>query len=169
MEFSTFLIKLKIIYEFKQICDEKEASFIIFPELRSYNDIFGFCRSMGAEMATPRCGIKLFVDEKTFNVFAFAHRTPEDQESLFNVTRPFVGEVDLSNKMCNTVPQIVLLFFSRLARGSSLAGRTFILKGPSSVRTCSKRGQAKIIFQKSWSSFGATGSQTGEGWRAAPR
>ena len=52
--------------------------------------------------------------KKTFIVFAFAHRTPEDQESLFNVTRPFVGEVDLSNKMCNAVPQIALLFFPDL-------------------------------------------------------
>lgn len=76
MEFSTFLIKLKIIYEFKQICDEKEASFIIFPELRSYNDIFGFCRSMGAEMATPRCGIQLFADEKKHLLCLHSHIEP---------------------------------------------------------------------------------------------
>ncbi len=67
------LIEFKIIYEFKEICDEKEASFIIFPELRSYNDIFGFCRSMGAEMATPRCGIQLFADEK--NIYCVCIRT----------------------------------------------------------------------------------------------
>ncbi len=35
------------------ICAERSDGFAVFPELRHYDEIFRFCRSLGGEMATP--------------------------------------------------------------------------------------------------------------------
>ena len=36
-----------------EICQEREDSFIVFPELRYYMESFEFCKAMRAEMAAP--------------------------------------------------------------------------------------------------------------------
>jgi len=35
------------------VCQEKEDNYMIFPELRFFDDIFSFCSSVGALMASP--------------------------------------------------------------------------------------------------------------------
>ncbi len=61
--------------ELRDICNEKEESFVVFPERRSFHEISGFCRTMGAEMAAPA--------------------TVAEQEALHTVVKAFISKVNL--------------------------------------------------------------------------
>ncbi len=57
----------------EEICQEKEESFMAFPEMRTYREIYDFCLSMGAEMSSPK--------------------TPTELQALMNVTNQFFDKV----------------------------------------------------------------------------
>jgi len=60
-------------FDMADVCQEKEDSYFVFPEMRSFGDVFSFCSSVGAQMAAPA--------------------SVEEMDKLKNATGPFIHDM----------------------------------------------------------------------------
>lgn len=77
-----------------EICQEREDSYMSFPELRAFMDSYHFCSSNGGEMATPSSILQL-EELKNATKYYFEEQVSTSLKLIF-ITLAYILTLDLS-------------------------------------------------------------------------
>ncbi len=78
-----------------EICQEREDSYMSFPELRAYMDSYQFCSSNGGEMATPSSTLQL-EELKNATKYYFEEQVSKIAHTLILLCNLYLIPSDLS-------------------------------------------------------------------------